>query len=352
MFNKFTDRARKSLFFAQQEAARFGHGYIGTEHLLLGLLREGEGVAAKALVALNIDLEAVRAQVEEILGKEQESTLEMGYTPRAKKVIELAMEEALRLGHNYVGTEHLLLGLIREGEGIAAQVLTNIGVDIGMLRKKVIEYLSDYSSKNSPYPGAVGGSKSNLKTTTPLIDEFGRNLNKMSAEGKLDPVIGREKEIERVIQILLRRTKNNPVVIGEPGVGKTAIAEGLANHIVEGKIPEILAQKKIISLSMASIVAGTKYRGEFEERMKKILAEAKDNSNIILFIDEVHTLIGAGAAEGAVDAANIVKPLLTRGELQVIGATTLNEYKKHIEKDAALERRFQPVMIEEPTPED
>lgn len=352
MFNRFTDRARKVLVFAQQEAARFGHGYIGTEHLLLGLLREGEGVAAKALTSLNIDLEAVRARVEEILGKGQENNAEMGYTPRAKKVIELAMEEALRLGHNYVGTEHLLLGLIREGEGVAAQVLTNLGADISQMRQRVIEYLGGYNAKNSFYMQNQPGVKTSAKTNTPLIDEFGRDLNKLSAEGKLDPVISREKEIERVIQILLRRTKNNPVLIGEPGVGKTAIAEGLANHISEGKIPEILANKRIISLSMASIVAGTKYRGEFEERMKKLFAEAQENNNIILFIDELHTLIGAGAAEGAVDAANIIKPMLTRGELQVIGATTLDEYKKYIEKDTALERRFQPIMVEEPTLED
>ncbi|BBB91319.1 MAG TPA: ATP-dependent Clp protease ATP-binding subunit [Methylomusa anaerophila] len=352
MFNRFTDRARKVLVFAQQEAARFGHGYIGTEHLLLGLLREGEGVAAKALASLSIDLNAVRAQVEGLMGRGQEQSMEIGYTPRAKKIIELAMEEALRLGHNYVGTEHLLLGLIREGEGVAAQVLSSLGVDINIMRQRVIEMLGGYTmSGQTPQP-KVPGSQPLAQTNTPLLDEFGRDLNKLSTEGKIDPVIGRETEIERVVQILLRRTKNNPVLIGEPGVGKTAIAEGLAKRIVEGQIPEILRNKRVISLNMASMVAGTKYRGEFEERLKKVMEEIREAGNVVLFIDELHTLIGAGAAEGAIDAANILKPALARGEIQVIGATTLNEYKKHIEKDSALERRFQPIMVGEPTAED
>lgn len=352
MFNRFTDRARKVLILAQQEAARYGHGYIGTEHLLLGLLREGEGVAAKALTSLNLDIASVRVQVESILGQGQDQSTDIGYTPRAKKIIELAMEEALRLGHNYVGTEHILLGLIREGEGIAAQVLTGMGVDVNLMRQRVIELLGGYSmSGQTPQPKAPGGQQP-AGTVTPLLDEFGRDLNKMSQEGKIDPVIGRTAEIERVIQILLRRTKNNPVLIGEPGVGKTAIAEGLAKRIIEGQVPEILRNKRVISLNMASIVAGTKYRGEFEERLKKIIDEIQEAGNVVLFIDELHTLIGAGAAEGAIDAANILKPALARGELQVIGATTLNEYKKHIEKDAALERRFQPITVGEPSVED
>ncbi len=354
MFNRFTDRARKVLILAQQEAAKYGHGYIGTEHLLLGLLREGEGVASKALNSLGLEIDSVRLQVESILGKGQEQATDIGYTPRAKKVIELAMEEALRLGHNYVGTEHILLGLIREGEGIAAQVLAGLGVDINLMRQRVIEMLGGYSmSGQTPQPKtkAVGGQNQS-GNGTPLLDEFGRDLNKMSQEGKIDPVIGRSGEIERVIQILLRRTKNNPVLIGEPGVGKTAIAEGLAKRIVEGQMPELLRNKRVISLNMASMVAGTKYRGEFEERLKKVIDEIREAGNVVLFIDELHTLIGAGAAEGSIDAANILKPALARGELQVIGATTLNEYKKYIEKDAALERRFQPITVGEPSVED
>ncbi|MGL5513464.1 MAG: ATP-dependent Clp protease ATP-binding subunit [Sporomusa sp.] len=352
MFNRFTDRARKVLILAQQEAARYGHGYIGTEHLLLGLLRESEGVAAKVLMSLNLDVEAVRMQVESILGQGQEQGGDIGYTPRAKKIIELAMEEALRLGHNYVGTEHLLLGLVREGEGIAAQVLSSMGVDVLLMRQRVIEMLGGYSMPGqTPQPGKPSGHQP-ASSITPLLDEFGRDLNKMSQEGKIDPVIGRSAEIERVIQILLRRTKNNPVLIGEPGVGKTAIAEGLARRIVEGQVPEILRDKRVVSLNMASIVAGTKYRGEFEERLKKVMDEIRQSGKIVLFIDELHTLIGAGAAEGAIDAANILKPALARGEMQVIGATTLNEYKKYIEKDAALERRFQPITVGEPSVED
>lgn len=354
MFNRFTDRARKVLILAQQEAAKYGHGYIGTEHLLLGLLREGEGVAAKALDSLGLAIDSVREQVENILGKGQEQANDIGYTPRAKKVIELAMEEALRLGHNYVGTEHILLGLIREGEGIAAQVLAGLGVDINLMRQRVIEMLGGYSlSGQTAQPKASAtGSQTQSATGTPLLDEFGRDLNKMSQEGKIDPVIGRSGEIERVIQILLRRTKNNPVLIGEPGVGKTAIAEGLAKRIVEGQMPELLRNKRVMSLNMASMVAGTKYRGEFEERLKKVIDEIREAGNVVLFIDELHTLIGAGAAEGSIDAANILKPALARGELQVIGATTLNEYKKYIEKDAALERRFQPITVGEPSVED
>lgn len=346
MFNRFTDRARKVLILAQQEAAKYGHGYIGTEHLLLGLLREGEGVAAKALSSLGLEIDAVRVQVESILGKGQEQTSEIGYTPRAKKVIELAMEEALRLGHNYVGTEHILLGLIREGEGIAAQVLTGLGVDINLMRQRVIEMLGGYSlSGQTPQPKTKAAQSPAGSTGTPLLDEFARDLNKMSQEGKIDPVIGRSSEIERVIQILLRRTKNNPVLIGEPGVGKTAIAEGLAKRIVEGQMPELLRNKRVVSLNMASMVAGTKYRGEFEERLKKVIDEIREAGNIVLFIDELHTLIGAGAAEGAIDAANILKPALARGELQVIGATTLNEYKKYIEKDAARESSVLPTPV-------
>lgn len=352
MFNRFTDRARKVLILAQQEAARYGHGYIGTEHLLLGLLREGEGVAAKALASLGLEVNSVRAQVEAILGTGEEQVSDIGYTPRAKKVIELAMEEALRLGHNYVGTEHILLGLIREGEGIAAQVLSGMGIDINLMRQRVIEMLGGFAlSGQMPQPKGQG-AKPMAGSNTPLLDEFGRDLNKMSQEGKIDPVIGRDAEIERVIQITLRRTKNNPVLIGEPGVGKTAIAEGLARRIVEGQVPELLRNKRVVSLNMASMVAGTKYRGEFEERLKKVIEEIREAGNIILFIDELHTLIGAGNAEGAIDAANILKPALARGELQVIGATTLNEYKKYIEKDAALERRFQPITVGEPSVED
>ncbi len=357
MLNRFTDRARKVLALAQQEAGRLGHDYIGTEHLLLGLLAEGEGVAAKALGTLNINLEAVRAQVESTIGRGEENNGEIAYTPRAKKVIELSVEEAQSLGHNYIGTEHLLLGLVREGEGVAAQVLTGMGVAIDQLRQRVIELLGGYamqgpapqSHQHGPAPKAAGKQQ---QTSTPTLEEFGRDINKLATEGKIDPVIGRENEIERVIQILSRRTKNNPVLIGEPGVGKTAVAEGLAQRIIDGKVPETLRDKRVISLNMGSMVAGTKYRGEFEERLKKVMDEIRRAGNVVLFIDELHTLIGAGAAEGAIDAANILKPALARGELQAIGATTLNEYKKHIEKDAALERRFQPILVGEPSEEE
>ncbi len=353
MLNRFTERARKVLALAQQEALRLGHVYIGTEHLLLGLLSEGEGVAAKALGSLNINLDTVRNQVESVIGHGDEKGGEVSYTPRAKKVLELSVEEAQSLGHNYIGTEHILLGLIREGEGVAAQVLRGMGVDDNQVRQRVIELLGGYAlSGQAPQPQAGPVPKAAGKqaaTNTPTLDEFGRDINKLAQEGKIDPVIGRDNEIERVIQILSRRTKNNPVLIGEPGVGKTAIAEGLASRIIQGVVPEILRDKRVVSLNMGSMVAGTKYRGEFEERLKKVMDEIRRTGNVVLFIDELHTLIGAGAAEGAIDAANILKPALARGELQAIGATTLNEYKKHIEKDAALERRFQPILVGEPT---
>ncbi|MPL68251.1 Negative regulator of genetic competence ClpC/MecB [bioreactor metagenome] len=355
MFSRFTERAKRVLILAQQEAARLGHDYIGTEHILLGLVHEGEGVAGKALASLNINLETVRNRVGQMMiGNGQSAGGQVVYTPRAKKVIELAMEEARALGHNYVGTEHILLGLLREGEGVAAQVLASLGADLNMVRQRVIELLGGFAmqgNNGAPLPNssqqqaAQGGN-------TPLLDEYGRDLNKLAQEGKIDPVIGREPEIERVLQILSRRTKNNPVLIGEPGVGKTAVAEGLAQRIVDNKVPELLRGKRVVSLNMAGIVAGAKYRGEFEERLKKIMDEIRQAGNVILFLDELHTLIGAGAAEGAIDAANILKPALARGEMQTIGATTLNEYKKYIEKDAALERRFQPVMVGEPTVDD
>ena len=354
MLNRFTERARKVLVLAHQEAARLGHPYIGTEHILLGLLSEGEGVAAKALGSLNVNLDDVRSTVENNIGRGDDPAAEPNYTPRAKKVIELAVEEAQNLGHNYIGTEHLLLGLIREGEGVAAQVLTGMGADISMVRQRVIEMLGGFAmSGPAPQPKAVAPNAARQQAvSTPTLDEFGRDLNKLAQEGKIDPVIGRDSEIERVIQILSRRTKNNPVLIGEPGVGKTAIAEGLAQRIIEGKVPEILRDKRVVSLNLGSMVAGTKYRGEFEERLKKVMDEIRRAGNIVVFIDELHTLIGAGAAEGAIDAANILKPALARGELQTIGATTLNEYKKHIEKDAALERRFQPIQVGEPSVEE
>jgi len=344
-FDKFTDRARKVLTLAQDEAQRFNHNYIGTEHLLLGLVREGEGVAARVLENMNVELAKVRTAVEFIIGRGDRPVVgEVGLTPRAKRVIELAIDEARRLGHNYIGTEHLLLGLVREGEGIAAGVLESLGVNLDKVRHEVIRVLSQ-SSSAGPTTETKRASK------TPTVDQLGINLTDAVRAGKIDPVIGREKEIERVIQILSRRTKNNPALIGEPGVGKTAIAEGLAQRIVAGDVPDTLANKRVLTLDIGSLVAGTKYRGEFEERLKKIIEELRNTNDAVLFIDELHTLVGAGAAEGAIDAANILKPPLARGELQCIGATTLDEYRKYIERDAALERRFQPVMVEEPTRE-
>jgi len=350
-FDKFTDRARKVLTLAQDEAQRFNHNYIGTEHLLLGLVREGEGVAARVLENMNVELPKVRTAVEFIIGRGDRPVVgEVGLTPRAKRVIELAIDEARRLGHNYIGTEHLLLGLVREGEGIAAGVLESLGVNLDKVRHEVIRVLSQ-SSASGPSSTSSSESKRGSGSKTPTVDQLGINLTEAARTGKLDPVVGREKEIERVVQILSRRRKNNPALIGEPGVGKTAIAEGLAHRIVSGDIPETLADKRVLTLDIGSLVAGTKYRGEFEERLKKIIEELRSTNDAILFIDELHTLVGAGAAEGAIDAANILKPPLSRGELQCIGATTLDEFRKYIEKDAALERRFQPVMVDEPTRE-
>ncbi len=346
-FDKFTERARRVLTLAQEEALRFNHNYIGTEHLLLGLVREGEGVAAKVLANLGVELNKVRSAVEFIIGRGDRAVMgEIGLTPRAKKVIELAVDEARRLGHHYIGTEHLLLGLVREGEGIAAGVLESLGVSLDKVRSEVTRILSQ-----SMPQGAVQGS-GRAATRTPTVDQLGIDLTAAARAGKLDPVIGREKEIERVIQILSRRTKNNPVLIGEPGVGKTAIVEALAQRIVKGEVPEMLSNRRLVTLDIGSLVAGTKYRGEFEERLKKVIEELKNAGNCILFIDEMHMLVGAGAAEGAVDAANILKPSLARGELQCVGATTLDDYRKHIEKDAALERRLQPIMVNEPSLED
>ncbi len=349
MFGRYTERAQRVIVLAQEEARRLNYNYVGTEHLLLGLIKEGEGIAAKALQSLGISLEQVRSEVEKMIGKGTTPTDgDIGFTPRAKKVmVELAIEEARLLGHNYVGTEHILLGLIREGEGVAAKALQNLGAELDRVRNQVIYLLG-----GNVHPQAPMAKAKQAKSTTPALDSFGRDLTVMAGEGKLDPVIGREKEIERVIQILSRRTKNNPVLIGEPGVGKTAIAEGLAQRIVDGKVPEILKDRRVVSLDLASVVAGSKYRGEFEERLKKVMEEIRNAGNIILFIDELHTIIGAGAAEGAIDASNILKPALARGELQAIGATTLDEYRKHVEKDAALERRFQPIMVEEPNVEE
>lgn len=348
MFNRFTERAQRVLLLAQEEAMRLGHPHVGTEHILLGLIREGQGVAAKVLAALGIEADSVRSMVEQAVGRGQGGLSgEIALTPRGKRVLELSVNEARRIGHNYVGTEHLLLGVVREGEGLAAQVLRGLGADLGKVRQSVMQMLGETGAPGGrendhacPARGAVG------KTGT--LDQFSRDLSAMAGQDKLDPVVGREKEIERVIQILSRRTKNNPVLIGEPGVGKTAIVEGLAQRIVSGNIPEVLMDKRVVTLDMASMVAGTKYRGEFEERLKKAIEEITGSGNIIVFIDELHTIIGAGAAEGAMDAANILKPALARGELQCIGATTIDEYRKYIEKDPALERRFQPVMVEEP----
>ncbi len=347
MFERFTDRARRVVVLAQEEARMLNHNYIGTEHILLGLIHEGEGVAAKALESLGISLEGVRNQVEEIIGQGQQAPSgHIPFTPRAKKVLELSLREALQLGHNYIGTEHILLGLIREGEGVAAQVLVKLGADLNRVRQQVIQLLSGYQGKES---AAAGGPAEGTPSTSLVLDQFGRNLTQAARESKLDPVIGREKEIERVMQVLSRRTKNNPVLIGEPGVGKTAVVEGLAQAIVKGEVPETLKDKQLYTLDLGALVAGSRYRGDFEERLKKVLKEIRTRGDIILFIDELHTLVGAGAAEGAIDAASILKPMLARGELQTIGATTLDEYRKHLEKDAALERRFQPIQVPEPS---
>jgi ATP-dependent Clp protease ATP-binding subunit ClpC len=345
MFERFTDRARRVVVLAQEEARMLNHNYIGTEHILLGLIHEGEGVAAKALESLGISLEGVRSQVEEIIGQGQQAPSgHIPFTPRAKKVLELSLREALQLGHNYIGTEHILLGLIREGEGVAAQVLVKLGADLNRVRQQVIQLLSGYQGKEP-----AGTASEGTPSTSLVLDQFGRNLTAAARESKLDPVIGREKEIERVMQVLSRRTKNNPVLIGEPGVGKTAVVEGLAQAIVKGEVPETLKDKQLYTLDLGALVAGSRYRGDFEERLKKVLKEIRTRGDIILFIDELHTLVGAGAAEGAIDAASILKPMLARGELQTIGATTLDEYRKHLEKDAALERRFQPIQVGEPT---
>jgi len=347
MFERFTDRARRVVVLAQEEARMLNHNYIGTEHILLGLIHEGEGVAAKGLESLGISLEGVRAQVEEIIGQGQQAPSgHIPFTPRAKKVLELSLREALQLGHNYIGTEHILLGLIREGEGVAAQVLVKLGADLNRVRQQVIQLLSGYQGKETV---TQGGPAEGTPSTSLVLDQFGRNLTAAAREGKLDPVIGRDLEIERVMQVLSRRTKNNPVLIGEPGVGKTAVVEGLAQAIAKNDVPETLKDKQLYSLDLGALVAGSRYRGDFEERLKKVLKEIKTRGDIIIFIDEIHTLVGAGAAEGAIDAASILKPMLARGELQTIGATTLDEYRKHIEKDAALERRFQPIQVKEPS---
>ena len=352
MFERFTDRARRVLVLAQEEARDLNHAFIGTEHILLGLIREGEGVAAKALDALGVTFDVVREKVEEAIGANTNpSPGSPPFTPRAKKVLELSLREALQLGHSYIGTEHMLLGLVREGDGVAAQVLSDLGADMARVRTQVIQMMSGQSGKE---PGSSNPSSSQKSDTdasggSAVLDQFGRNLTQLAREGKLDPLVGREKEVERVMQILSRRTKNNPVLIGEPGVGKTAIVEGLAQKIVANQVPITLADKQLYTLDLGALVAGSRYRGDFEERLKKVLKEIRTRGDIILFIDEIHTLVGAGAAEGAIDAASILKPMLARGELQTVGATTIDEYRKHIEKDAALERRFQPVKVEQPS---
>ena len=358
MFERFTDRARRVVVLAQEEARMLNHSYIGTEHILLGLIHEGEGVAAKALESMNISLGAVRELVQETIGQGQQTPSgHIPFTPRAKKVLELSLREALQLGHNYIGTEHILLGLIREGEGVAAQVLEKLDADLNRVRQTVIQLLSGYQGgaggKETAGAGvSSGGQAEGSPAGSVVLDQFGRNLTAAAREGKLDPVIGREHEMERVMQVLSRRTKNNPVLIGEPGVGKTAVVEGLAQSIVRGDVPETLKDKQLYTLDLGSLVAGSRYRGDFEERLKKVLKEIRTRGDIILVIDEIHTLVGAGAAEGAIDAASILKPMLARGELQTIGATTLDEYRKHIEKDAALERRFQPIQVNEPSVEE
>ena len=353
MFERFTEKAIKVIMLAQEEARRLGHNFVGTEQVLLGLIGEGTGVAAKTLKSMGVNLKDARAEVEKIIGRGTGFVaVEIPFTPRAKRVLELSWDEARQLGHNYIGTEHLLLGLIRESEGVAARVLENLGVDLNKIRSNVVKILGESKPQTVSSGASSSSTSSTTKAKTPSLDEFGTDLTLAASELRLDPVIGREKEIERVIQILARRTKNNPVLLGEPGVGKTAVVEGLALRIVNSEVPDILDGKKVIQLDMGLLIAGTKYRGEFEERLKKIMDEIRQAGNIILVIDEMHTLIGAGAAEGAIDAANILKPALSRGEIQVIGATTLDEYRKHIEKDTALERRFQSVLIEEPSIDD
>jgi ATP-dependent Clp protease ATP-binding subunit ClpC len=350
MFERFTDRARRVLVLAQEEARQLNHNFIGTEHILLGLIHEGEGVAAKALDSLGVTLEGVREKVEETIGPAGASTTgSPPFTPRAKKVLELSLREALQLGHNYIGTEHMLLGLVREGEGVATQVLIGLGVDLSRVRQQVIQLLSGYQGSGAKEAATAGAPPSEAPSGSPVLDQFGRNLTQLAREKKLDPVIGRERENERVMQVLSRRTKNNPVLIGEPGVGKTAIVEGLSQKIVAQDVPETLKGKQLYTLDLGALVAGSRYRGDFEERLKKVLKEIRTRGDIILFIDELHTLVGAGAAEGAIDAASILKPMLARGELQTIGATTVDEYRKHLEKDAALERRFQPIKVDEPS---
>ena len=356
MFERFTERARQVVVLAQEEARTLKHNYIGTEHILLGLLREEEGLAARVLESLDITVERVRAQVVRIVGSGEEVTSgQIPFTPRAKKVLELALREALSLGHNYIGTEHILLGLVRENEGVAARILLDFDADSEKIRNEVIRMLSGPGGRRqgqSAAPAGAGRRPGEGKKSSKLLDQFGRNLTKLAAEGKLDPCVGRETEIERIMQILSRRTKNNPVLVGEPGVGKTAVVEGLAQRITSADVPELLKNKQIYTLDLAALVAGSKYRGEFEERLKKVMKEITQRGDIILFIDELHNLVGAGAAEGAIDAASILKPALARGELQTIGATTLDEYRKYLERDSALERRFQQIRVDQPTIEE